>query len=447
MTELQPVKGRVKRYRLIAQLALCLCCATSPGQREALAAPVPDEPPSAGVVQPQNPRDKDYQTPRAGEKGLVLFRGYPINIPGFDRNHFNAVTLGGSLLVPRQGTTGGLPVAALYFRHYWEKSRTRDIIGFAVNDLEYDRTLVKDLELVGQFETYTMPGDITELQNNKEMKFTAATYGNLMGFLGPGLRIKVHPFEVDNDFRLQLLGRLGYFYAERSHETGVDVIIPPDTLLYGARARLRYDGILRNILELPHRGFAFGFDADYVHRENWRNVNPSGAGSIHYDYLQLKGYAHGAMGLPGLSERNRLLFHVNGATIPDNRADRFNAFLVNGGPFPTESDDLARPYYSGQLHDYVLATSYVSGSVAYRRELAFFLYGSLIGSGIWGDRATVKEVDKVVFRERTDAAVSLQLDSAFFWESQLSLNYTWESGFIRDGRPGGGVTLYWSKVF
>jgi hypothetical protein len=443
MRELDSVGGRTKRCCLILQLALCVSCTAwldtglARAQEKA-----PVDPAGA-----QNPKDKEYHTPLAGQKGKVMFLGQPINIPGMDRSHYNAITLGGSLLFPSQGSTGGLPVAALYFRHYWENSRTRDIIGFAVNDLEYDRTLVRDLELVGQLETFTMPGDITELENNREHTLTAATYGWVNGFLGPGLRFKVPPFAVDNDFRLQLLGRLGYFYAGKSHETGIDVIIPPDTALYGARARLRYDALKRNILELPHQGIAFGFDADYVHRDNWRNVNPSGAGSINHDYVQLQGYAHGAFGIPGSNERNRVLFYVNGATIPDNRGDRYNAFQINGGPFPSEADDIGRPHYSGQLHDYVLATSYVTGSLCYRRELAFFLYGSLIGTGIWGDRATIEGLDKVVFKERKDAAVTLQLDSAFFWESQLSLNYTWESGFIRDGRSGSGVTAYWSKLF
>lgn len=33
------------------------------------------------------------------------------------------------------------------------------------------------------------------------------------------------------------------------------------------------------------------------------------------------------------------------------------------------------------------------------------------------------------------------------WDSSLYLAYTWESGVIRNGRSGGGVTVIWNKLF
>jgi hypothetical protein len=53
----------------------------------------------------------------------------------------------------------------------------------------------------------------------------------------------------------------------------------------------------------------------------------------------------------------------------------------------------------------------------------------------------------VVFRERSDVAGAIALDSAFLWNSSLNLSYSWDSGFIRGGRSGAGFTLLWNKCF
>jgi hypothetical protein len=40
--------------------------------------------------------------------------------------------------------------------------------------------------------------------------------------------------------------------------TGDNQLLLPDTFLYGAKLRLRYDNMRTNLLELPHRGLALG---------------------------------------------------------------------------------------------------------------------------------------------------------------------------------------------
>jgi len=387
-----------------------------------------------------------YHTPLAGEAGQGVFRGETIAIPAIDRSHMTSLTLGGSLLTPKQGDSRGLPVAALYLRRVWQGARTRDLISVLVNELEYDKTN-GNFEWVGHFENYTLPFDQTEVVDNREVKPTALQWGTLAASLGPGLRFPVFPCQVDNDIRLQLLGRVGYFYADSTSDTGPGVLLPPDTMLYGAKLRGRYDGMRRNMLELPHRGLAAGFDLDYMYRDKWRDLTAGSTGSIHRDYLQGTAYLVGAGGIPGLSERDRVLFCLYGGKTSGNDADRFNAFRVNGAPFPSEADDLARPRYTGVIHDSVLSTAYATASVGYRRELSFFLYLSLIGSYIWGDRTAVQGADHVVFRDRTGGGTTVALDSAFFWNSSLYLAYAWESGYLRGGGSGGGVTFNWNKLF
>jgi hypothetical protein len=389
----------------------------------------------------------EYHTPLAGEAGEAVFLGKTVPIPARDRGHLTSLTVGGSLLLPRQGTLPGVPVVALYLRQVTDSYRTRDVVGIFDNELEYDKRLPGPLELVGHFQNYTLPGDLREVVNNDEIRSTGIAWGTLMGSLGPGIRIPVAPFEIDNDLRLQLLGRVGYMYAGRDEETGRDVIVPPNTMLFGGRLRGRYDALRRNLLELPHQGVAVGFDLDYLHRDKWRNLTPGESGSGHQNFMQISGYFTGATGIPGLSERNRMLLYLTAGTTADNRGDRFNAFLVNGGPFPSEADEMGRGHYSGMIYQDVRATSYATASVGYRRELTFFLYLSLVGSYIWSDRATVRDVDQVVFRDRTAAAATASLDSAFLWNSSLHLAYSWDSGFIRGGTAGSGVLLLWNKCF
>lgn len=387
-----------------------------------------------------------YHTPLAGEAGEVVFLGETVSIPGIDRSNMTSITLGASLLEPRQGDTSALPVAAFYHRRIEDQARARYLVGVFVNELEYDRNLGA-VELVTHFENHTLPVEASELLDGAEVKGTSLYWGTLLGSMGPGWRLPVHPFQVDNDIRLQLLARVGYFYAEPGDDTSPLLWVPPDTLLYGARLRGRYDGMRRNLLELPHNGVAAGWDLDYLHRDRWRGETGTTSASGHRDYMQLSGYLVGALGVPGLSERDRLLFCLYSGQTVQNRGDRFNAFRINGATFPSEADDLPRPHYSGIIYDTLLAASYATASAGYRRELAFFLYLTALGSYIRADRATVQGGEQVVFKGKEGAAGTVSVDSAFFWDSSLYLAYTWESGVIRNGRSGGGVTVIWNKLF
>ena len=412
-------------------------------------------PPDAGAAQlsgaaaPQGEGEDagSYHTPLAGEARRTQFLGYPVDIPALDRGHMTSITVGGSILQPKQGDTPGVPFVALWLRRVWEDSRTRDVVSLFENDLEYDRSF-GHLEMVGRFENDTLPFGRTELVHNREIDATSVAYGTLLGSLGPGLRFPMAPYQVDNDLRIQLLGRAGFFYAARTDETSGQVL-PPDTLLYGAKLRLRYDGMRRNLLELPHRGFATGFDVDYLCRDSWRDLGtPENAQSSgNRDYFQASGYFVGAGGIPGLSERNRVLASLYGGSIVHNRGDRFNAFHLNGGPFPSEADDLPRVHYTGLVYDDILTTRYATASLGYRRELTFFLYLTLVGSYIWADRATALASNQVVFKTTSAVSSTVSLDSAFFWNSELYLGYVRDSGVIRGGKAGNGLLLTWSKLF
>ena len=393
----------------------------------------------------------EYRTPLAGEELHTTFMGEKVDVARMDRGNISALTLGATFYTPKQGQISGSPIGSLFLKRTWESSRTRNIISIFVNDLEYDKSF-GNLELVSRFDNSTIPGGQTETVKNREIKQSSVEWGTLAASVGPGLRYKVAPFQVDNDLRLQLLGKIGYFYAQRTDDTDPSLVLPPDTILYGAKLRVRYDGMRRNLLELPHAGVAAGFDLDFTHRDKWADFGSTESSykkSDTQNYAQFSGYLMGVAGIPGLSEKNRIFMSLHGGTMNSSSVDRYNCFRIGGGPLPGESDDLYRPNYPGTMFNNVLVGNYAMGAVEYRRELAFFMYLHLRETFIWADRSTfISDIPlKFGFKSDSGAATTIGIDTGFFWDSSIYLDYSWDSGFIRDGKEGSGLIVTWNKSF
>jgi hypothetical protein len=52
-----------------------------------------------------------------------------------------------------------------------------------------------------------------------------------------------------------------------------------------------------------------------------------------------------------------------------------------------------------------------------------------------------------MFKNTKGQAVTLGLDSGFPWNSEIYLDYSCDSGFIRNGTAGSGIILTWNKSF
>jgi hypothetical protein len=141
------------------------------------------------------------------------------------------------------------------------------------------------------------------------------------------------------------------------------------------------------------------------------------------------------------------LFSFHGGVTPKESADRYNAITIGGGPFPGETDDLGRPDYPGAMFKDVLVSNYTLAALQYRRELESFIYLHLRETFIWANRAAVTDANKFLFKSSTGAATTIGLDTGFFWNSQLNLSYSWDSGFIRNGKSGSSLSLAWYKSF
>lgn len=396
--------------------------------------------------------DDTMKVPLAGEAYQTTILGRKITIPARNRDNELALTLGANVYTPKIGSDSVLPIAALYWKHRWDSWWTRNVFGVFVNEMDVAKN-IGHFQLLGHLENNTIPFADTDIQNGKEVKASSVIWGTVSGWLGAGYRLPVAPWQTDNDFRIQLFYHSGYFYDRRTSDTGANVRLPPDTYVHGMRMRVRYDGLLRNIMELPHKGWAWGGDLELTRRDNWSD---STFGDLLFsrrdtrDYLKFSGYVIGAMGIPGLSERHRFVGYLHGGVSPMGKLDRFSAFRAGGGPFPNESDDLYRLPYPGALFNNFSVTDYVIGTLEYRLQLAFFLYLHLRGTFAWGGNrpnyATTQGL-KLDLKSSDGAAFSAGLTSGFLWNSQLYLEYSYDNKLLRNGTDGNSFMLLWSKSF
>ena len=444
------IHPRIKQLWLHILLLMLLILASWSKQKLAFAEQDPTQTLASGPSEPapQN-TDGQYHTPLAGEPFHLHFMGRSIVIPARDRGNLTSLELGGTAYFSELADTTFDPLFALYMRRTWENARLRIVASGVVNEADAAKSFGHS-DLLARFENYTIPFRETGFRRNDEVDESSLKWGTLSAFLGAGLRYLVAPYQVDNDLRFQIFGRVGYLYSKETSETGPDVKLPPDTMLYGIKLRGRYDGIRRNLMELPHAGMAAGFDLDFVYRENWADF---GNRTITFkredtqDYLILSGHFVGAFGIPGLSEKNRVVASVHGGYIHKKSADRYNAFRLDGGPFVQEAEDLARPNYPGALNTVTLVSKHILLNVEYRRELLPFLYLELRGAFIWGDRATIVASNQIGFKSDNGQTAAIALTSGFLWKSQLYIEYAWDTGFLRDGKAGNSLTLVWSKSF
>ena len=391
---------------------------------------------------------EEYHTPLAGDELNTSLLGYPIHIPARNRdNVFAVITLGGMYFDPRLGGSDALPIGALYWRHRWEKYNIRTVVSIFQNELDLTRSF-GEFELLGHLENETLPFSTAEIINGREVKESSILWGTFSGGFGAGWRQPVAPFHVDNDLKLQAFYHAGYLYSDTTADTSPKVRLPPDTLVHGIRLRARNDSFSRNLMELPHQGWAGGIDLELTRRDTWSDANYGGGdlrGNSTRDYMKFSGYLSGATGIPWLSERNRLLASVYGGFALGHDLDRFSSFRIGGGPFPSENVDLIRHPYPGAVFNQFYVSDYAIGNVEYRRELLFFLYLHLRETFVWANRNLFSSPQR--FSEARGDAFSVGLTSGFFWQSQLYLEFTRDNGILRNGASGNSLLVLWSKIF
>ncbi|KAF0215620.1 MAG: hypothetical protein FD174_4068 [Geobacteraceae bacterium] len=395
-----------------------------------------------------SPPGEAYRTPLAGEAYRTVLFGYPVEVPFRDRRDVRAFSVGANVYTPAVGEDNFIPIAALYWNKQNDPTRLRAIVAVFMNELEVARRF-GNVELIGRWENDTVPFPSTEVSRGSEVKGSSIIWGTFSGYAGAGVRYPVHPFQADNDLRLQLLYQAGYLYSRPTDDTAPTVLLPPDTFLQGLKLRGRYDGMRRNLMEMVHSGVSLGFDADMVRRDRWGDANYGGGlfrGEDTRDYVKVSGFLTAATKVPWLSERDRLIVSIHAGYSPGSTLDRFSAFRIGGGLYPNEAEDMRRPYYPGALYNQFPVTDYIVTNFEYRREILFCLFLHLRGTLISGKRPDFQPDELELLKDRGEA-FSLGITSGMPWKSQIYFEYAYDEEALRDDLSGSSFLVLWSKAF
>ena len=399
----------------------------------------------------------ESRTPLAGEQYRTEVLGEPVNVPARDRRNVTAINFG-VLWIPNGPTfLEVLPFGSLYLWRNWDddRHRLRATLAGVVNDVNYNigSRSMKGWEFVLTFDNTIIPLGRSEYVEGQRIAPVEVEWSYLFAGVGLGYRERIPGGDQDNAVEVSLTYEPGYRWFQRSRATSPNFIVPSDTYEGRVHFRLRLDALDRNLMELPHRGYALGGDAMYGHRARWSQWGgvafPSPDVQKEKEYLSASLYAVAAGGVPLVnSERHRLITSLYGGI--GKNLDRFSAFRLPGRPTGYEWEALSLPVMPGVAFNELFPTRYGIADLIYRYEALFFLYPYI--------RATYGIVERPRFSP--DRSIRFQMDSlpavgggivsGAPWRSQIELGYSYNFGIFRD--PGGHVSMgghgffaMWSK--
>ena len=406
-----------------------------------------------------DPFGEKYRTIRSGEGFRTEIFGRSITVEPRDRRSVSAWDAGLTSVAPGVSEVEVLPFASAFlWRHPDENTLFRGIFAGLFNQVLYAKSNddMGPWEGVLTFENLTIPLDQAEYIDGERLDAEELTWGRLHLGLGFGYRRLVnspgHDENVYNDnmFEASFLAEPGFLYSDSGKDTADGFVTPQDTFEIRGRLRTRLDKLERNLLELPHLGYAAGGDLVVGARTDWRDWGPNGSedASRGREFLAFSGYLTAAGGVPFVhSDRHRMIWTLHGGT--GNDLDRFSQFRLGGGPsgHGEEYDALARPVLPGAFIEEFTTNHYAVLVGEYRWEPIFFTYLSV--------RSSVSFVDRERFTsggvQRQDdflASIGARVTSGFLFNTRIQLDYNFNAGVIRDGDFGGHeVTVHLSGEF
>jgi hypothetical protein len=304
--------------------------------------------------------------------------------------------------------------------------RLRAVLVGIYDDVRWNRRFGRDTDLVLTFENTTFPWARSEYAGGARLEAEELQWHSIRAGAGIAYRVATAPGHPDNSFEASLSCEPGVLLFARGSATAPSFVAPSNAYEGRLHARIRADAFTRNILELPHAGWAAGLDAWAAHRAGWEDwgggpTGPHGAASTR-SWTALSGYALGAVPLPLGDGRHRILASVYAGT--GSNLDRFSAFRLSGGSNAGDYETITRPILPTAGLDEIVSRGYVIASVEARAQVAFFLFLSLKGTLASVDR-TVRDASGAPV-QRTDSpnAVTIGLTSGFLWSSEIELSFS-----------------------
>ena len=395
-------------------------------------------------------------TPLAGEAFETEVFGKQVEVPARDRRHVKAVDFGIQWIPNGPSQLEVLPFGAFFLWDNQDTRRFRGTFSGVYNDLRYNigSKWWHGWEVVFTFTNLIVPFGRSEYVEGQRISDVEVQWNSVSAGFGIGYRKNIPPGHQDSAIEIALTYEPGYSWFAHSSDSSPRFIVPTDTYDGRVHFRLRTDALDRNVMELLHRGFAFGGDVFYGHRANWQQwggvaFDPP---DVHKerDYLSASAYAVAAGGVPFVSsERHRLIGSLYGGL--GKNLDRFSAFRLPGRPTGSEWEALSQPMLPGVAFMELFPRRYAIADLTYQYEALFFLYPYI--------RGTYASVERPRFAD--NGTIKMQMDSlpglgggvvsAAPWSSQVDLNYTYNFGVFRDrGGPklgGHGIIISWSKEF
>jgi hypothetical protein len=372
---------------------------------------------------------QEDRAPRAGEAFTGSLFGKTVDVASRDRTRVTEL-FGGVQAIPggpEEKTLGAEGVLFLWRSMKGGDERLRAELLGIYDDVRWSRKLAPGLETVLTFQNTTLPWARSEYASGSRVAAEEMKWHTLRAGVGLGTYWRIAPGLQDNAFEASLAYEPGLLFFGRGTDTAPSFTLPSSAYEGRFHARARADAFERNLLELPHAGWAAGLDAIASHRGGWSDWGggPTGshAATDSNAWSSAAGYVLAALPLPFVaSERHRVIASVYAGT--GSNLDRFSAFRLSGGSNAGDFESLSRPVLPAAGFDEIASRGYVVASVEYRFEALFFLFLHAKGTFARVDR--IRAGGDGIPRSRTDSpgGFTFGLTSGFLFSSAIEIFFS-----------------------
>lgn len=361
----------------------------------------------------------------AGDAFTRTVFGITFDVPARDRTTVTEAFAGFDWLPSGpDGKTGNAEAALLLWRYREGGARRlRAVLLGLYDDVRWNRSAGGRLETLLTFENTTLPWARSEYAGGERILEEELEWNSIRAGAGLAYRFPLAPGHPDNSFEGSLAYEPGFLFFSKGSDASPAFTAPSDAYEGRLHLRVRANAFTRNLLELPHEGWAAGLDAWAAHRAGWEDWGGGPTGPHEADaartWSAVSGFAIGAAPLPFAHGKLRLLASAYAGSGSD--LDRFSAFRLSGGSNAGDFETIARPVLPAAGLDEIASRRYAIANLELRAEVLFFLFLHLRGTLAAVDRA-VRDASGA-FVQRTDHpnAVTIGLTSGFLWSSEIEL--------------------------
>jgi hypothetical protein len=384
-------------------------------------------------------RADEYKTPHAGEAAVGTIFGREVRAPNRNRGRITYLNAGAVLLPDGPDGLGFGPAGGAYFWRAPEEgeSRLRAVVAGIANELRWDLAVSENkvVAVVTSFDSLSPPwARSAYVQGERQLSGELEWYQARLG-IGLAAHSRIGPGAIDNALDVALTLETGNLWFDEGDRTDPTFVLPTNTFEYRGHLRVRADAFVRNIVELPHRGWSAGADGTWGRRVKWEpwGLPSEGLETGGASWLAASAFAVAATGLPGLSERHRLVGMVHAGAGSD--LDRFSAFCLGSGSTWGDFETLSRVLLPAAGVDEIATSRYATVDLEYRFEPIFFLYLQLRGTLAWAD-VPVRTGAGAETRTGSFPAVSAGFTTGLPWNLSMEFLGSWNFGLENtvDGR-------------